>query len=105
MSASERLCARTVDGAHASIPHYDRTQPPSIVHIGVGAFARAHLAVYADDLLTQGWPATITGVSLRSPSAEERLAPQDGLYAIVERDTGAEAPLRVIGSLTSVHTG
>ena len=56
------------------------------MHLGVGAFARAHLGVYADDLLRSGRPATIAGVSLRSPTAEERLGPQDGLYTVVERE-------------------
>lgn len=93
-----------LSAASGAAPAYDRGQPPSIVHVGVGAFARAHLGVYADDLLRQGWPATIRGVSLRSRAAEDQLAPQDGLYTVVERGPDAE-PLRVIGSLTSVGTG
>jgi hypothetical protein len=32
--------------------HYDRSAiTPGIVHLGVGAFARAHLAVYVDSVL------------------------------------------------------
>lgn len=79
--------------------------PPSIAHLGVGAFARAHLAVYADDLLRAGHPAMIRGVSLRSRSAEEQLGPQDGLFAVDEREPGREPMLSVVGSLASVGTG
>lgn len=46
----------------------------------------------------------IRGVSLRSRTAEDQLAPQDGLYTVLERGPDAEPP-RVVGSLTSVGTG
>ena len=50
-----RLSAATVtDAVGAEVPTYDRSVEPTMVHIGVGAFARAHLAVYADDLLQRG---------------------------------------------------
>jgi fructuronate reductase len=87
------------------VPPYDRTAPPRIAHLGVGAFARAHLGAYADDLLRAGWPATIRGVSLRSPAAEEQLAPQDGLYAVLERSPEHDEPPRVLGAITVVATG
>ncbi|HXY94585.1 MAG TPA: mannitol dehydrogenase family protein [Acidimicrobiia bacterium] len=105
MTELPRLSARTLGAARAEKPHYDRTRPPPIVHVGVGAFARAHLGVYADDLLRRGWPATIRGVSLRSPRAEAQLAPQDALYTVLEREPVDPAPARVIGSFTSVATG
>jgi fructuronate reductase len=36
-------------------PAYDPTGvSPGIVHLGVGAFMRAHLAVYTDDILAAG---------------------------------------------------
>src|SRR4051812_27426610 len=46
--------------ANVQVPLYDRgAVTPSIVHIGVGGFHRAHQAVYLDDLLHQpgnaGW--------------------------------------------------
>jgi fructuronate reductase len=96
----------TLESASAGrVPGYDRSVAPSIVHLGVGAFARAHLGVFADDLLHAGWPAMVRGVSLRSPTAEEQLGPQDGLYSVLEREPGAETPMRVVGSLASVATG
>ncbi len=91
--------------SHNTEVGYDRSAPPSIVHLGVGAFARAHLAVYADDLLRAGQPAMIRGVSLRSRSAEDRLSPQDGLFTVDEREPGRASDLRVVGSLASVGTG
>jgi fructuronate reductase len=102
---SVRLSTATLHRAHADHPAYDRAVPPAIVHLGVGAFARAHLGTYADDLLRAAWPATIRGVSLRSRRAEEELAPQDGLYAVVEREPDEAGPPRVVGAITSVRTG
>jgi fructuronate reductase len=102
----KRLSAATVAGAvGAEVPTYDRSVEPTVVHIGVGAFARAHLAVYADDLLQRGVHAAIQGVSLRSARAEEELGAQDGLYTVTTREPGAVDSTRVIGSLTSVQTG
>src|SRR5690242_16019874 len=104
MSVS-RLCAATLGAARATIPSYDRSAPPRIVHVGVGAFFRAHLGTYADDLLKQGWPATIRGISLRSPIAQQQLQPQDCLYTVEEREPAKPAPLRVVRALTSIGTG
>ena len=101
-----RLSAQTlalVD--EASVPGYDRHVRPTIAHLGVGAFARAHVGTYADDLLERGWPAAIRGVSLRGRTAEDQLGPQDGLYSIAEREPDGEEPLRVVGSIVSVATG
>ena len=102
----ERLSEATLDRVDAlPVPTYARDATPTIAHLGVGAFARAHLAVYADDLLRAGHPALIRGVSLRNPGAEEQLAPQDGLFSVDEREPGEDHSLRVIGSLASVGTG
>ena len=63
---------------------YDREAVGTgIVHFGIGNFHRAHQAVYAEDLLERGdtrWG--ITGVSLRSASMRDLLAPQDYLYTL-----------------------
>ncbi|WP_442582967.1 mannitol dehydrogenase family protein [Mesorhizobium sp. ASY16-5R] len=87
----------------AATPAYDRSAvAEGIVHLGVGAFHRAHQAVYVDDCLAAGerdWG--IAGVSLRSSDTRDALAPQDGLYTIAVRD-GSEDALRVIGSLKSL---
>jgi fructuronate reductase len=69
-----------------------------IVHVGVGAFHRAHQAVYTELALEHAFgPWGICGVSLRRPEIRDRLAPQDGLYTVAERDTAVR--LQVIGCL------
>lgn len=77
-------------------------QAPGIVHLGVGAFHRAHQAWYTDRALDSGdhgW--AIVGVSLRSADAAARLNPQDCLYSLTLRD-GASSTTRVIGALRQV---
>ncbi len=87
-------------------PRYDRAVLRSgIVHLGLGAFARAHLAVFNDDALDAGaepaWG--LCGVSLRHADTRDALAPQAGLYTLALRDAdeggAARQHLRVIGSL------
>ncbi len=62
-------------------PGYDRAAVQAgVVHLGTGAFHRAHQAVLADAALRAGdlrWG--VTGASLRSPATRNALAPQDGL--------------------------
>jgi len=100
-----RLSNERLAVARATIPSYDRGVPPRIVHLGVGAFFRAHLGTYSDDLLQQGWPATIRGISLRSQTAQQQLQPQDCLYTVEEREPADAVPLRAVGALTSIATG
>jgi mannitol-1-phosphate/altronate dehydrogenase len=82
-------------------PAYDRRGlHPSIVHIGVGAFHRAHQAVYLDDLAGTGgrWGERGVGVMAQDHAMAEALGPQDSLYTVLVRsDEGDRA--RVIGSL------
>ncbi|WP_343117267.1 mannitol dehydrogenase family protein [Ostreiculturibacter nitratireducens] len=72
---------------------------PGIVHLGLGAFHKAHQAVYTDDALAaEGGDWRIIGVSLRSTAPSEELTPQNGLYTIIERGAGGSSA-RVIGSI------
>jgi fructuronate reductase len=74
-----------------------------IVHLGIGAFHRAHQAVYTEDAMAaEGGDWGICGVSQRSPTVVEQLRPQDGLYTLAERD-GAGERLRVIGAVRELH--
>jgi fructuronate reductase len=101
-----RLSARTLGLARtAALPTYDRTAPASIAHLGLGAFVRAHLAVYADELSRRGRSALIRATSLHSSAVADQLSPQDCFYAVAEREGGAEYPPRIIGSITSASTG
>ena len=63
--------------SEAKVPAYDRSRiAPGIVHLGIGAFHRAHQAVYVDDCLAAGdtgWG--IIGASLRSPATRDRPSP------------------------------
>jgi fructuronate reductase len=85
-----------------AVPNYDRAAvTPGIVHLGIGAFHRAHMAVYVDDLLAEDPSWGIVGASLRRPDTKEALEPQDGLYTIAVRDAAGTHP-RVIGSILRV---
>ena len=94
MSPDPRLDAGTVDrlGSHVARPTYDRdSQQVGIVHLGLGAFHRAHQAVYTDAAMAAGdrdWG--IAGVSLRSAGVRDALAPQDGLYTVTQRGADGE---------------
>jgi fructuronate reductase len=87
-------------------PAYDRARlPVGIVHLGLGAFHRAHEAVYTDEVLNQApGPFGICGVSLRSGAVRDRLAPQDGLYSVATRSAAGER-LRVVGCLKELLVG
>ncbi len=98
-----RLSTATLDRLPAAVarPAYDRAAlGTGILHLGIGAFHRAHMAAYTDTALAAGDPRWgILGASLRSPDTRDALAPQDGLYAVAERDASGER-LRVVGAVT-----
>src|SRR5581483_11923112 len=86
--------------ADVARPAYDRARVANgIVHLGIGAFQRAHQAMYTEAALAAGdlrWG--IVGASLRSPTVRDQLQPQDGLYTLAVR--GAEGvTLQVIGAI------
>lgn len=100
-----RLSAATLDQLPSSVrrPGYDRALVQSgVVHLGIGAFHRAHQASVFEAALEAGdarWG--ITAASLRSPAVRDAMAPQDGLYALVERE-GRDEHRRVIGAVKDV---
>lgn len=83
-----------------ALPTYDRaTLRAGIVHLGIGAFHRAHQAFYTEAVLNKfGGDWGIIGCSLRSASVRDQLAPQDGLYTLVER-SGEGEKLQLIGAV------
>jgi len=103
---TDMLCDATLPRLPAAIarPAYDRAAARvGIVHLGVGAFHRAHQAVVIDDLLAAHPHWAILGASLRSPATAEALGPQDGLYTLaVSGPQGVSH--RVIGALKGVLT-
>lgn len=82
-------------------PAFDRrVLQPGIVHLGIGAFARAHTLPITDAAIAATGDTRwgVVGVSLRQPETRDALAPQHGLYALALRDEGG-VQLQVIGSL------
>jgi mannitol 2-dehydrogenase len=83
------------------VPHYDRAALQArILHIGVGGFHRAHMALYADEVAESGDGWGICGIGLLD--ADRRIAgvleSQDHLYTLIERDSDGSRP-RVVGSI------
>jgi mannitol 2-dehydrogenase len=75
----------------ASVPNYTRADlSPGIVHIGVGNFHRAHMAVYLHRLFDKGldhdWAIIGGGVKHYDAAMRAKLAPQDWLTTIIELD-------------------
>ncbi|KMK66223.1 mannitol dehydrogenase family protein [Puniceibacterium sp. IMCC21224] len=98
---SSEILGNLPDGVAA--PDYDRAAlRASILHVGVGNFHRAHMAVYLDRLFATGqgldWALVGAGVRAGDAAMRERLKAQDWLTTVVELDPqGLSA--RVIGSM------
>lgn len=76
---------------------YDRAATRiGVLHIGPGAFHRAHQADYFDRLLAQDPRWAISAISLRSAGVKQALDPQDGLYTLATLDD--RTAFRVIGA-------
>jgi len=102
-----RLSLQTLDRVPPSIRRPPAVAPEvGIVHLGIGAFHRAHQAVFTEDAAaaigSDEWG--IAGVTQRSATVVQQLAPQDGLYTVLERGVGA-APPRVVGAVREVLDG
>lgn len=89
-----------------ALPTYEREKlVAGIVHLGIGAFHRAHQAFYTEAVLNQfGGDWGIIGSSLRSASVRDQLVPQDCLYTLVER-SGEGEKLQIIGAVTDTLVG
>lgn len=96
------LSSRTLGSLPAAVGAVpgDRASATGIVHLGLGAFHRAHQAVYTEAAMAAsgdtGWG--ILGVNLRSAGVVEQLRRQDCLYTVLERDLDATRA-RVVGSV------
>ena len=83
-----------------SLPTYDRSAlKPGIVHIGLGNFHRAHMAVYLDDLFALGvdhdWAILGAGVRAGDAKMREAMLAQDSLSTIIELDPSGRSARRV----------
>lgn len=112
--AGERLSLATLGGAvggdsggGAGAVTGPRIDPAAlsigIVHLGIGAFHRAHQAVLTEDAAAATGETCwgILGVTQRSRSVVDQLAPQDGLYGVLTSGRDSSS-LRIIGSVRDV---
>ncbi|KAL3690694.1 hypothetical protein R1sor_004345 [Riccia sorocarpa] len=85
---------------------YDRKRvTPGIVHIGVGNFFRAHLAMYVEKCLhipgQEEWG--IVGIGIRQGQASakkaEKVQSQNGLYTLSEYSPNGGVSTRIVGSM------
>jgi len=107
LSADPRpLNARTLGywADRVPVPGYDRDQvTPGVVHVGVGGFHRAHMAMYHDRLMNRGggldWGICGVGAMPADRAMQQALDAQDGLYTLVIKHADGTYEPRVIGSL------
>ncbi|MDW5325450.1 mannitol dehydrogenase family protein [Plantactinospora sp. KLBMP9567] len=77
--------------------------PAGIVHLGLGAFHRAHQAVYTEEAVAAaGGDWGIVGVAPRSTDMVSTLAAQDCLFSVTS-SSGAGNQTRVVGALAGVR--
>ncbi|MDE2454840.1 MAG: mannitol dehydrogenase family protein, partial [Burkholderiales bacterium] len=92
----------TIDQAASAVRRfgYDRSRlATGIVHLGLGAFHRAHQALYTEAAIARGdlrWG--VAGVHLRGRRMADALAAQGLLYSVTERGAG-EPATRIVGAL------
>lgn len=90
----------SVDLPRPAMPRYDRAKlTPGIVHIGLGNFHRAHMAVYLDDLFNLGlghdWAILGAGVRAADAAMRDAMKAQDCLSTIIELDPSGKRARRV----------
>src|ERR1051325_6820901 len=98
---SDRLGAKALSRLPLEVrrPAFDiATLKCGIVHLGIGAFHRAHQAVFTEDAIEkQGGNWGIIGASLQRADIPDALAAQDCLYTV--ESLGAAARYRVMGAI------
>jgi fructuronate reductase len=79
------------------------TAPVRIVHLGLGAFFRAHQAWYTErvDTAREWGIAAFTG---RSPTAAEELAAQDGLFTLLTKHADRDET-EIVRAISEAHDG
>lgn len=88
----ETLSSSSLLPANVSQPTYNRKLlKPGIVHIGLGAFHRAHQAVFTQKAIEKTFgPWGIVAVNLRSPEPVKALQQQEGLYSVITRSAAGD---------------
>jgi fructuronate reductase len=92
-----RLNAAALAQLPVARPSFDPAMlKTGIVHLGIGAFHRAHQAVFTEDAIAaRGGDWGIVGASLQRPDVPDALAAQDCLYTV--ESLGNAARYRVMG--------
>lgn len=90
-----------------TVPTYPRPSlQPGILHISLGAFHRAHQAVYMDDYLNQfseSWMIVGVGLMPHDINLIQAMQSQDNLYTVLQRSSEQDQ-CRIIGSIKeTVH--
>ncbi len=90
----------TVTPPLVALPAYDRSRlTPGIVHVGLGNFHRAHMAVYLDDLMAMGlaqdWAILGAGVRAGDARMRDALKAQDCLSTVIELDPDGRSARRI----------
>jgi fructuronate reductase len=79
------------------------TVPAGTLHLGLGAFHRAHQAVYTEDAIAEaGGDWGIVGVAPRRAELIDVLTAQDRLFSVTSL-SGEGSRIRVVGSLAGVR--
>ncbi|MGR9206845.1 mannitol dehydrogenase family protein [Rhizobium leguminosarum] len=101
---TERLQTLSGLAPTAKLPAYDRNQLKSgILHLGPGAFFRAHFAPFTDAALAaSGGDWGIEVASLRTADVADHLNEQNGLYTMLIRDTSGTTA-QMIGPILRAH--
>ena len=102
MNLTQENLAQVAKSSTIATPQYDRENTEiGIVHLGPGAFHRAHQAVYTENAMNlSGGNWGICGVSLRSVTAQEILQQQDYLYTLAVLDQNTR--YQVIGAVKEI---
>lgn len=92
--------SETVPDLSVQMPGYDRKAlTPGIVHIGLGNFHRAHMAVYLDDLFRLGlahdWAIIGAGVRPADAAMRDALLAQNCLSTVIELDPQGRSCRRI----------
>ena len=101
----EKNVSNTALNAEVIVPSFDRSSLKSrIVHLGFGAFHRAHQALYTSEMIEKtGSDWGICEISLFGVDLIKQLRNQDHLYSVLEKDTES-ITAKISGSVVeSVH--
>ncbi|MFY0409240.1 mannitol dehydrogenase family protein, partial [Solicola sp. PLA-1-18] len=99
-----QLSTASLSSLDVPVPTYDRSQQSvGIVHLGFGAFHRAHQALYLDELMSAGgasdWAICGVGLMPGDRRVNEVMRAQDCLYTVVLKHADGTWEPRVVGSV------